>query len=253
MNVFSLMLFFSIYSFLGWIAESVFCSFLGGKFVSRGFLVGPYCPIYGFGATLILLLLMPFSRNLLLIFVLGMVLTSSLEYLSSYLLEKLFHKSWWDYSNHRFHVNGRISLVFSLVWGASCVFLVYILHPLVNRILRNLTSDTVSILALLLLLLFLGDLAYSIRNTLVFNREMFKITMLSDQIDKLRSNLRNAADKTKSQMEMDLSSLLSQHEEAAKYFVRKMRRLLNAFPRMKLTRKDTLSIRERINAYRSRK
>jgi uncharacterized membrane protein len=196
---------------------------------------------------------MPFSGNLLLVFVLGTVLTSSLEYLSSYLLERLFHKSWWDYSNHRFHVNGRVSLVFSLAWGALCVFLVYVLHPSIDHLLQKLSTDTVGILALLFLLLFLGDLAYSIRDTIIFNREMFKITMLADQIDKLRSNLRNAAEKAKSQMEQDLSSLLSQHEEAAKHFLRRMRRLLNAFPRMKLSRKDALSIRERINVYRSRK
>lgn len=95
---------FFIYSFLGWICEIIYCSILDKKFQNRGFLYGPYCPIYGFGAMIILKVLIPFSAHPIFLFVMGMFVCSVLEYVTSYVMEKAFHLRWWDYSKHKFNI-----------------------------------------------------------------------------------------------------------------------------------------------------
>ena len=94
-----LFLAFLVYSFLGWVCETVYCSIGQRKFVNRGFLNGPLCPVYGFGAVAVLLFLRPLRENLLLLFFGGMILTSVIEYITGFALEKLFAAKWWDYSN----------------------------------------------------------------------------------------------------------------------------------------------------------
>ena len=102
-------LLFFIYSFIGWLWETVYCSLKAKKFVYRGFLVGPYCPIYGFGVLSVLYFVEPFENNLLVLYVGSAVLVTILEYVTSYGLEKLFHASWWDYHDVPFNLNGRVA------------------------------------------------------------------------------------------------------------------------------------------------
>ena len=97
-------LYFIIYSFLGWVCEVIFCSVPARKFINRGFLMGPVCPIYGCGALLVIGFLMPFKDSLVMVFAVGMVVTSLLEYITSYAMEKLFHSRWWDYSLSLIHI-----------------------------------------------------------------------------------------------------------------------------------------------------
>lgn len=110
-------LLFFIYSFIGWLWETVYCSLKAKKFVYRGFLVGPYCPIYGFGVLSVLYFVEPFENNLLVLYVGSAVLVTILEYVTSYGLEKLFHASWWDYHDVPFNLNGRVALPVSLFLG----------------------------------------------------------------------------------------------------------------------------------------
>lgn len=91
-------LLFFIYSFLGWVCETVYCSVGSRHFVNRGFLNGPLCPVYGFGALIVVFAMQPFSKNIVLTFLAGMILTSALEYITGWLLEMLFHLKLWDYS-----------------------------------------------------------------------------------------------------------------------------------------------------------
>lgn len=126
---------FLIYSFLGWCCESVYCSVGRGKLINRGFLNGPLCPVYGFGALLVVFLLKGAEQNVLSLFFSGMVVTSALEYFTSCLLEKLFHMKWWDYSGYRFQLNGRVCLQNSLMFGGLSVFVILVLRPGVDRLL----------------------------------------------------------------------------------------------------------------------
>ena len=129
--LYHLLWFFFVYAFLGWCAEVGYAATKTGKFVNRGFLNGPWCPVYGFGVVIVLSCLEPLSGNLPLLFLGSVALTSALEWLTGFALEKLFHQRWWDYSDEPFNLTGYICLRFSLMWGFACLFVVKLLHPTV--------------------------------------------------------------------------------------------------------------------------
>lgn len=126
-------MFFLIYSFLGWSAEVIFFTVTRGRFVNRGFLNGPVCPIYGFGVILVVFCLTPLKDNLLLLFFGSVFLTSALEFLTGLVLELLFHEKWWDYSKEPFNIKGYICVRMSLLWGFACLLIVHVFHPLVEK------------------------------------------------------------------------------------------------------------------------
>ena len=123
-----------IYSFFGWVWETCYVSVKSGKFVNRGFINGPLCTIYGFGAVSVYVILRPFSDNLLYLYLGGVVVATALEYVTAVLMESIFHTSWWDYSDNKFNFQGRICVGASLGWGAFTVILFKVLHPLVESI-----------------------------------------------------------------------------------------------------------------------
>lgn len=122
-------LYFVLFAICGWICESIFCSVLERKPVNRGFLNGPVCPVYGFGGLIVIYLLGPLRENLVSLFFFGALACTLLEYATSWLLEKLFHAKWWDYSANRFNINGRVCLSFSLLFGGLSVVAVNLLYP----------------------------------------------------------------------------------------------------------------------------
>ena len=130
---FQILWFFFLYGFLGWCTEVAFQAVRQGKFVNRGFVNGPICSIYGFGVLSVLLVLEPLKDNLLILFLGSVVFTSVLEFLTGWVLEKLFHDKWWDYSNRPLNIKGYICLEFSLAWGVACVVVVDLIHPLILK------------------------------------------------------------------------------------------------------------------------
>ncbi len=130
----TLVIYFFIYSFLGWVLEVAYAFYVHRRFVNRGFLTGPCCPLYGLGVGLIVLLLKPLDDNFLLLFLGATVITSVLEYLAGWLLDLVFKTQWWDYSKNKFNLNGYICLRFSLVFGVCATLLYYFVHPLVARL-----------------------------------------------------------------------------------------------------------------------
>ncbi len=122
--------YFVFYSVLGWVYETVLCSLEEKKAVNRGFLCGPYCPIYGAGAVLFLLLLGR-EQSPILIFVLGAAVACALEYLTSFIMEKAYGQRWWDYSERFLNLNGRICLAGAIVFGLFAVLLIKFIHPAV--------------------------------------------------------------------------------------------------------------------------
>lgn len=133
-SVFQILWFFFIYGFLGWCTEVAFQAIRQGKFVNRGFVNGPICSIYGFGVLSVLLVLEPLKDNLLILFFGSVVFTSVLEFITGWVLERLFHDKWWDYSKRPLNIKGYVCLEFSLAWGAACVFVVVVFHPLIVRL-----------------------------------------------------------------------------------------------------------------------
>lgn len=125
---------FFIYSFFGWVWETFYVSVKNGEYINRGFVSGPFCTIYGFGAISVYLILKPVEGNLLLLFLGGIVVATVLEYVTAVLMESIFHTSWWDYSDNKFNFQGRICLGASLGWGVFTVILFRVLHPLVENL-----------------------------------------------------------------------------------------------------------------------
>ena len=126
--------FFIIYAFLGWCGEVAFAAIKTGTFVNRGLLNGPVCPIYGAGVCIVVLCLSPISANIAALFIGSVILTSVLEFLTGFVLEKLYKEKWWDYSERPFNIKGYICLEFSLLWGAACVIVVRLIHPLILKL-----------------------------------------------------------------------------------------------------------------------
>ena len=126
-------LLFFIYSLLGWIAESIYVSIKEKKFVNRGFLIGPYCPIYGFGSILMILYLTQYKDNFVTVFLLGIFICCLLEYMTSYLMEKIFKARWWDYSDKKYNLNGRICGENALLFGLGSIVIIYLLNPFIER------------------------------------------------------------------------------------------------------------------------
>ena len=124
-----IIIYFITYSFLGWVMESIFRSISEKKIINTGFLKGPFCPIYGVGAIIMLLFLKKFADNLAVLFIVSVVVLTIWEYLVGVLLEKLFHTKYWDYSKNKFNFQGRICLMNSIFWGVLGVVFVKYIHP----------------------------------------------------------------------------------------------------------------------------
>jgi len=125
---------FLIYSFCGWLIEVIYEFILSRKIINRGFLIGPVCPVYGFGALLITILISQYSNDYFAIFGLSLLLCGTLEYFTSYILEKLFNARWWDYSNEKFNIKGRICLENLLWFGAAGVAVIKLINPILNNL-----------------------------------------------------------------------------------------------------------------------
>ena len=133
-----------MYSILGWILEMVVCSIADKKVVNRGFLVGPYCPIYGCGCLLIIALLHKYQDDPFTLFIMAVIVCSLLEYFTSYVMEKLFKARWWDYSDRKFNINGRICLDNLFLFGILGLLIFYIVNPLFSGFIDKI-NDTLLI------------------------------------------------------------------------------------------------------------
>lgn len=129
-------IFFIIFSFMGWIAETIFCFILYGKIIERGFLFAPICPIYGFGALMLILYFNRHSekKNYIKLFFLFILIFSFFEYLVGFSLEAIFSARWWDYSDNQYSLNGRITFLNSFLWGVATIIFAKFIYPLTNFI-----------------------------------------------------------------------------------------------------------------------
>ena len=133
-SLYELAAYFYAYAFLGWCAEVVFAAAKTGKFVNRGFLNGPLCPIYGAGVVLLLVCLSPLKKWFWAVFLGAALLCSVLEFLTGFVLEKIFHRKWWDYSDRPFNLMGYVCLSMSLLWGAAALAVVYAVQPAIEAL-----------------------------------------------------------------------------------------------------------------------
>ena len=188
-----LFLLFLIYSTLGWCGEMIYCSIGQRKLCEkRGFLNGFLCPIYGFGALLVLWALRGGCESPVLTFFFGALLTSAVEYFTSYLMEKLFHMRWWDYSRYKFQIHGRVCLLNSTLFGLLCVALCHLVHPEVMKLIRFLMARHIALpLAAALFVLFTADVVLSVRSAIQIGNRLEKLQALQDELQEKLEELAN--------------------------------------------------------------
>lgn len=178
---------FIVYSILGWILETANCTFYKKKLVlNRGFLIGPYLPVYGSAAIVMILFLDEYKHDLFTLFAMSMVYASIVEYIASYLMEKIFKARWWDYSDRKFNLEGRICLKNSLLFGVCGVLLVKFINPFVITVINMIPSNLFNIISIFLILIFLIDVVVSF--IIVSNLKINVTNIRSDsteEIDKL--------------------------------------------------------------------
>ena len=160
LNIYILLFF--IYAILGYIAEVIYVYIGSKKLVNRGFLNGPYIPIYGAGGVLITFLLTTYYNDPVIIFVMGLLICTALEYFVSYLLEKIFHNRWWDYSYRKYNINGRVCLRNSLLFGVCALFIIYIVNPVSLYFLSGVRLERLYLANGILLIIITIDLIISI-------------------------------------------------------------------------------------------
>lgn len=178
---------FFVYAFFGWCTEVCYAALVTGKFVNRGFLNGPVCPIYGIGVALILLCLEPLREHLFALFLAAVVLTSLLELICGFVLEKLFHQRWWDYSEEPFNLGGYICLRFSIAWGLACLFVVELLHPTIAWVIGLLPQGV----GWALLGVFTAGMAVDLAATV---STITRLNHKLEHIDQLAGRIREASD-----------------------------------------------------------
>lgn len=187
-----LVLYFLWYSFLGWVMETIYCSLHEKRFVWRGFLKGPICPIYGFGVLMMVLWLRHFTQNFFLFYLIATVTMSAWEYLVGWLLEVTTHMKYWDYSNRRFNLKGRICLATSLYWGIAAYAAIFWLHPATERLFGRLSPFVQTLLALLLLATTLADTVTTIRRLALTSGFLAKAEQMRQEMEAQQAQLREA-------------------------------------------------------------
>lgn len=217
-------LLFIIYAFLGWLMEVCVTLVKSHKFVNRGFLIGPYCPIYGYGCLLIIILLSDFTKYPVVLFFMAIIICSILEYMTSLVMEKLFNARWWDYSDKKFNINGRICLETMLPFGILGCLILYIVNPFIVGLLESVPSLVLNIIALIIFVIFIID------NCISFN-----------VVASLKSEIKKAeADQTE-EITKKIKAILSRKSILHK-------RLVNAFPHIKTRNEFLIEIREKIDS-----
>lgn len=189
-----------IYAFFGWIIETIYTSVPAGELQDRGFLSLPIIPIYGFGALIVAFLLQPLSSHPLMIFISGIIATSALEYATSYLMEKLFNMRWWDYSQQKYNIHGRICIKNSLLFGLLSIALVEIIHPMIHSFVDPLNPVLIRITSLIFLFMVSLDTIHAT----IFSLEFSKVSV---EIRELRASLASARGDARHELEKSASLL----------------------------------------------
>ena len=177
-------LLFTIYSFIGWLLELAFSYIQLKKVVNRGFLIGPYCPIYGAGCLLLIILLSDYADNILVLFSLSIIVCSLLEYFTSLIMEKIFNLRWWDYSNMKFNINGRICLETMVPFGVIGVLVVKYFNPWLLSIINLVHPQTITIVVIILMSLFIIDVLVSCN--VVFNLKNVTRNVTKDSTEEIK-------------------------------------------------------------------
>ena len=223
-------LLFLLYSFIGWCMEVILCSFLEKKLVNRGFLIGPICPIYGAGAVIITIALSGYKDDWIVVFCMAMILSGALEYFTSFAMEKIFHARWWDYSQNKFNINGRICLETMVPFGILGLAIIYLLNPFFYNLLGLIPQNILNIISIIMEILLLTDIIIS------FN-----------VISKVTKTVKTVASENKKDNTKEIT-------EKVKEILKKTwqgNRLIEAFPRFETIKEKVKKVAKKVKRGRS--
>ena len=250
-NIYQAVWIFLVYAFLGWCAEVAYAAVHNGKFVNRGFLNGPVCPIYGVGMLVVVTLLWGLRHNLILLILGSAGLTTTLEYATGLILERFFHDKWWDYSDKPFNVKGYICLEFTVLWGLAAAFVVGAVHPFVFMVINKTPFVFGVILMSVLLAVFVTDLAITVTELVKLPKKMGAmleaeraLKAISDKIGENISDTAIAAKEKGNELAEEskprLEELKAEYEQKAAEYKRRFenrgfvpKRIFKAFPNLK--------------------
>ena len=254
MSIYYSILYFFVYGFLGWCTEVIFAAFKQHRFVNRGFLNGPICPIYGVGVTLVIACLEAFQSNLLLLYISSVILVTVLEGVTGWAMDKLFHNKWWDYSKLPFNIGGYVCPLFSLIWGVACVFIVYFVHPLIHQVLSLIPHTAGIALIAILGIALLSDMIVTTSAIVKFNQYLELLKHITDELHaisnqigaELYQNVMHVLDMQESsrqklddvklevseEIRMQIVELKTRAQNLGEKVPKPARRLLKAFPKL---------------------
>lgn len=254
-------LFFMIYCFIGWIYESTLVSIKSHKLTNRGYLNGPFLPIYGSGAIIMLFATLPVNNNVVLIFIFGSLAATTLEYVTGWAMEKIFHVRYWDYSDEFLNLNGHICLLCSVIWGVAAVLLVELIHRPVERLTLKLDTTVVNVISIVFSVYFIVDFVISTREAMdirkfvdeyIMQNENVKrlqkridvwIAFSEDSKDKLEDKIKESIANSKKEVAEDIDKLKEELSQAKQKLVEKtsaytkrVKRVIKQNPQMTLRR-----------------
>ncbi len=224
--------YFIVYSFFGWVMESVYKSAIQKKPVNSGFLYGPFCPIYGCGAIIMFIFLKDFKDNIVLLFIMAFLVLSIWEYIVGYLLEKILKTKYWDYTNYKFNIHGRVCLKNSIFWGFLGVAFIQFIHPFITKKIDIISTKQLLFFAITIGIIMIVDFIISI----------IKVKNISIKLEKLKETTNTIKEKLEEQNAKTINKeSIAQAIEELKYkqiiIKRKLQkqtdRLKRAFPTMK--------------------
>lgn len=250
MQIYLFILYFFVYGFLGWCTEVAYATVKQKKFVNRGFLNGPICPVYGIGVGTVVILLGSKQWGLAMLYIVSTVLVTVIEGVTGYLMDRLFHHKWWDYSNQPFNIGGYVCLIFSLAWGVACVVIVRVIHPVIQEGIDLLPYKLGVVLIAVFGTAAIADLYVTTAGILKLNKKLEAMEKIAAELreisDKLGENIHEnvmetmeISEERKKQWDTTVSELRSKHAELKSRYAelagrstRVTRRLLGAFPGM---------------------
>ena len=236
-----IVLFFT-YSVVGWLWETFYCSIKEHHYAYRGFLFGPYCPVYGFAITTILITAEPVKNNIILLFIVGFVVASIFEYFASLFLEKVFHMKLWDYSKLKGSIQGRVAPEISLFWGIGVVFLVRYIQPFVQRIINWEEAKAHGWLAVIIVIVMGTDMVltmFSVHKLHISTKQWDN--RINQRLESLRQRIREAGPEEGQRLHQWLANWRAEIIDNGELqrFNHKLswnqRRLIKSFPKMKIT------------------
>ena len=229
-----LIFYFIIYSFLGWCLESIYKTIILKKPTNSGFLYGPFCPMYGIGA-LLMIILGRFSTNIVMIFLVAFIVFSVWEYIVAIILEKLFKTKYWDYSNLKFNIKGRVCLKNSIYWGILGVLLVYIVQPTIENLTKLIPLDILGFTNIIFCIAIVVDTSITIYRIMFINKKINQLFEIGDMIKEKVKELKDAEYKEHTYKEYTKKFIndLKTRQAILKFkLYKRIARLKRAFPEM---------------------